>query len=64
MSINPETPVKESDTVVKKELHTKCVPPKALTKALRELLGDAEFKVEVRNGLSITRIILASSQSL
>lgn len=64
MSIKPENSVEERDMVVKRELHTKCVPPKTLTRALRELLGDAEFKVEVRKYLSKTVIIIANSQSL
>jgi hypothetical protein len=52
MSTNSEVAIeesdKESDMVVKTELHAKCVTPRRLSKELKELVGhDAELKVEV-----------------
>jgi hypothetical protein len=36
------------DMVVKRELHTKCVTPRRLSRELKDLVGhDAQFKVEV-----------------
>ena len=47
MPTEPEIVVEESDMVVKRELHTKCVTAGKLSQELKELLGDAQFKVEV-----------------
>jgi hypothetical protein len=49
MSTNRDIIVEEdSDMVIKRELHTKCVTPGRLSQELKDLLGnDAQFKVEV-----------------
>jgi hypothetical protein len=44
---------KESEMVLKTELHTKCVTPRRLSKELKELVGhDAQLKVEVMSSSS------------
>jgi len=47
MPTEPDIVVEESDMVVKRELHTKCVTAGRLSQELKDLLGDAQFKVEV-----------------
>jgi len=51
MPTEPEIVVEESDMVVKRELHTKCVTAGRLSQELKERLGDAQFKVEMRHNV-------------
>jgi len=53
MPTEPDIVVEESEMVVKRELHTKCVTAGRLSQELKELLGDAQFKVEVSVSLMV-----------
>jgi hypothetical protein len=48
MSRESDVGIEDSGMVVKKEVHTKCVTPRRLSRELKDLVGhDARFKVEV-----------------